>query len=355
MKRKLATAYAVVCTIAFLAGLTLVFFFAQKAGVWETVEALVGFAVSFAIAPVIHELGHVSFAQANGLRCTYVKCFCFRFQRSGGKTKFSFVSPFAAEQTQAFPTSGGNMQKRVARYTLGGLVFSGALLIAIIAAALICALLGAATYSLWGWIPYTAYLFLLNLPPFDYVSGKTDTLVYLGIRKGYDAESVMLSAMEIQGELYEGKSFAQIEDSYYFDVPQLCEDEPAFAVILDLRYRYYLEKGETEKARQTLDRLTQLLHYLSAETAQKIMAEKVYMRSTLKDVDGAEASGRVCREFLTSDEAAAKRALAAFCVACGREDEAELLIGQAEASLQREEFTGARKFEKILLSRLKKA
>ena len=96
--------------------------------------------------------------------------------------------------------------------------------------------------SLWGMVPYAAYLFLLNLPPVEYASGKTDTLVYLGLKKGYDGEKNMLSAMEIQGQLYEGKSFAEIDETLYFDNPQLCEDEPLFAVMLDLKYRYFLEK-----------------------------------------------------------------------------------------------------------------
>ena len=94
-------------------------------------------------------------------------------------------------------------------------------------------------YILWGILPYTGYLFLLNVLPLEYPNGKTDIGVYVGIKKGEAAEKNMLSAMEIQGQLAEGKSFSEIDEMLYMDVPQLCEDEPMFAVMLDLRYRYY--------------------------------------------------------------------------------------------------------------------
>ena len=65
------------------------------------------------------------------------------------------------------------------------------------------------------------YIFFLNIAPLEYASGKTDALVYRGIQRGEAAEKVMLSAMEIQGQLYEGKTFSQIDESLYFDLPQL--------------------------------------------------------------------------------------------------------------------------------------
>ena len=80
-------------------------------------------------------------------------------------------------------------------------------------------------------------------------------LVYQGIKAGRDAERCMISVMEIQGQLYEGKSFSEIDEKYYFELPQLCEDEPLYSAILDLRYRFYLEKGLFEKAADCLNRL----------------------------------------------------------------------------------------------------
>ena len=125
------------------------------------------------------------------------------------------------------------MQKRAAKYTLGGLVLSGIVLSILVVAAVLCSCVWTTQFILWGAVPYTAYLFMLNVLPLEYASGKTDVLVYVGIKNHAPAEKNMLAAMEIQGNLYTGKSFSEIDENLYYDLPQLCEDEPLYAVILD--------------------------------------------------------------------------------------------------------------------------
>ena len=88
--------------------------------------------------------------------------------------------------------------------------------------------------------------------------------------------------MEIQGQLYEGKSFAEIDEGLYFNQPQLCEDEPLFAVMLDLRYRYYLEKGDMDNAAACLNRLVGLLDYMPYAEAEKIAAEGIPQQNFLR-------------------------------------------------------------------------
>ena len=162
----------------------------------------------------------------------------------------------------------------------------------------------------------------------------------------------MLSAMEIQGQLYEGKSFAEIDETFYFDNPQLCEDEPLFAVMLDLKYRYFLEKEEYDKAADCLNRLAQAQEYLPDAEAEKLAAELTYLHSLRGDLESAEESGKLCREYLKSDEAAAKRVLAAYSKAFGKTEAIEPLKAQAQACLEKERIEGLRKFEEILLSRI---
>ena len=231
MKRKLTTIYAAALTALLAAGFVLVFVFAWRTGIRETIMCVIGLIYGFVLSPILHELGHVSFAQIAKMDYVYVKFFCFKIYIKNGKKRLGFVSPFAPDETQVIPKSGGNMQKRAILYTLGGLIYGGVFLLLILIGAIVCSAVGHTSYLLWGIVPYAAYLCLLNLPPVEYASGKTDTLVYLGLKKGYAAEKNMLSAMEIQGQLYEGKSFQEIDEKFYFDVPQLCEDEPLFAVM----------------------------------------------------------------------------------------------------------------------------
>ena len=77
MRRKLATIYAVLCTLLLVASFLLVFYYAYDS-VTTTVKCLVGLAFGFIFAPIVHELGHVLFAVASKMDVVYVKCFCFK-------------------------------------------------------------------------------------------------------------------------------------------------------------------------------------------------------------------------------------------------------------------------------------
>lgn len=349
MKKMIATIYAVICTLLLVAGFLLVFGFAWQAGTWFTVEAIIGFAISFALAPIIHELGHVIFALCSKMDYVYVKCFCIKIYLKDGKKRFALALPFASDETQVLPKCGGNIKKRAVRYTVGGLVFSGVYLVIILTAALICAAFGKWQFSLWSLLPYTAYLFLLNALPFEYASGKTDALVYRGIKKEYGAEKNMLAAMEIQGQLYEGKRFSEIDENYYFDVPQLCEDEPLFAVMLDLRYRYYLDKGDFEKAAECLNRLASLQSYLPDAEVERIAAELTYMHVMNGDIERANECAKLCEKYLQGNSATAKRVLLAYSKAVGNTDAIENIKKQAREALNRERIVGVRLLEEKLI------
>ena len=353
MRRKtVATVYASFCIALLLAGLSLTFYFAWKSGVKESVEALVCIALSLAFAPTLHELGHVVFARACGMELEYVKFFCFKLVRMGGKLHLSFASPFAPDETQTLPKSGGNMKKRACLYTLGGLILQGAvtLMVAIVAIVLACFQIYA--FWLWGFLPYAGYLLLMNALPLEYPSGKTDALVYRGLKKDESAEVNMLAAMEIQGRLFAGESFSEIDEALYFSSPQLCEDEPLYAVMLDLQYRYYLEKNELEKAADKLNRLAGAQAYLGDKEVEKIAAELTFLHALNGDLDRAKDCSKLCEEYLRSEEAAAKRVLAAYCKAFGKEEAVEALVEQAEAILNDDRIKGRAKAERILLARL---
>lgn len=352
MKKTIATIYAIFCTLLLAAGLVVAFIFAWRAGEMQSLNFLLGVLVSFIVTPIFHEVGHLFFLTVNKMECVYIKCFCIKQYIKDGKKRLGFASPFKADETQAIPKTGGNIKKRASAYTLGGLIWSGVLLIVLVGAALACTLLGVTKYTLWGAVPYAAYILLLNIAPFEYASGKTDALVYYGIQKGEATEKVMLSAMEIQGRLYEGKTFSEIDESLYFDLPQLCEDEPLYAVILDLRYRYYLEKNDLKNAADCLNRLVQIQAYMSEIEIEKIAAELTYMHSLNGDLERAEESGKLCREFLKGETPTAKRILAAYSSAFGKTEAVAPLIEQANAAMDKEYILGVRRFEKILISRI---
>ena len=352
MRKTFGNAYAVFCTISLAVGFFLVFFFACKIVVEQGLRAVLGMAIGLIIAPIVHELGHVFFAVLAKMDCVYVKCFCFKIYIKDGKKCFGFASPLAADQTQILPKMGGNMRKRAIKYVLGGQIFSGAFLLLILAVVITATIEHMPVFIFWGLLPYTGYLFLLNLLPFEYASGKTDILVYQGLKKDEPAEKTMLAAMEIQGGLYEGYSFTEIDESYYFDLPQLPEDEPLFAIIMDLRYRYYLEKNDYDKASDSLNRLAQAEPYLSDGEVQKLIGELTYMHALGGNIELAEKSAKLCEEYLKQDKVEVKRILAAYAKEIDNTEGVEVLLKQARECMSKEYVKGMRKAEEILCARL---
>ena len=122
--------------------------------------------------------------------------------------------------------------------------------------------------------------------------------------------------------------------------------------MLDLRYRYYLEKGDMENAADCLNRLAFNEEYLPQTTVEGVAAELVYLHSLNGDFVSAERNAIVCQEYLKGDSVTAKRVLAAYSKACGRAEAVEVLLGQAKELLPKERIVGVRKFEEILLSRI---
>ena len=91
MNARLSKLYAIGCTLLLLAGLITAFFFAWGLGVNAMIACIVGVVVSLIVAPIIHELGHIAFAQRANMQVVYAKFFCFRLFDKDGKLRFGFA------------------------------------------------------------------------------------------------------------------------------------------------------------------------------------------------------------------------------------------------------------------------
>ncbi len=348
------TVWSIFSTAALMVGIFVVLYLSQDYGTDYVVDAVIGILFSFLLAPAFHEIGHLAFGYLTDMEFVYIKFFCFEVKKINGELTPAIVSPFLPDQTQMIPKMGGDMQKRAIYYTLGGLIFSGILLALIVILAIILAFFVDVNFLLWGLVPYMGYLLLLNLAPCEYDSGKTDMGIYFGIKEKGGAEVTMLSAMEIQGRLFEGKSYAEIDEDLFLNVPQLCEDEPLFAVMLDLRYRYYLEKEDFRMAGDCLNRLAAAQEYLPQEEVQKLAGEFVYMHAIKGNIELAKESEKSCGEYLKlADTATKMRILGAYKKAQGLDEQVAQLLEEAEVALEKEMVKGQAKHERILLARIK--
>ena len=122
--------------------------------------------------------------------------------------------------------------------------------------------------------------------------------------------------------------------------------------MLDLRYRYYLEKGDFDNAADQLNRLAQTQAYLPDEEVEKIAAELAYMHAINKDIERAEECEKLCFSYLSQDVVSAHRIQAALAYMRKDFEEAGLRKDLAEKALKKERIKGIASFERILLSRI---
>ncbi len=342
--------YAIILLVAFVTGSFVCFFFALR-DFDDAIHAIVAFAASLIVVPTVHELGHIVFAAASRMQVVRSKFFCFCVYRREGKWRFRFVSPLRAEETQAIPKDGEDMKKRTLAYTVGGLIFSAVLLAITLIPAILLSCFSVHAFSLWGMVPFAAYLLLLNSFPVQYASGKTDALIYREIKKESAEGKAFVAAMTVQGRLFAGDSYADVPEEYY-ETYGLREDDPLYAVLWEMKYRYFLEKNQREAAADALNRVVDAAEYLSEEALKTVQVETAYM--FLLQKDGSELKNLMERDeaFLRSDDYRAKRLLATYAYACNEAERGRALVEQAKECLQKQPIAGVRKHELLLLSRL---
>lgn len=336
-------------TVLFLGGIVAAFVFSWRVGVSACACCLAGLFLCFLLAPFFHELGHVVFARFANMRIVCMKFFCVRLYEKAGKLRFSFAPLFAAEETQAVPKTSENMKKRMLLYTAGGLCFGGVYALSLIGLSLLTET--SLKYAFLGALPYAAYLFLLNALPVYLSGGKTDALIFRGIKRGDAEEKAVLSVMEAYGLLSEGKTFSEMQE-ILFSVPVIREDTPVYASILDFRYRFFLEQDDFDGAAESIDRLASLSEYLTEEQTEEVAAELSYMHALAGDLSRSEDARMIAERYLSADDLAQNRINAAFYAAKGDYEKARLYKERAENSLYKEPLSGKRKSEKKLLDRI---
>ncbi len=212
---------------------------------------------------IVHELGHLIAGKSNKFVFSSMVIWFFKWARVNKKIQFSFVMlGDEAGYTEMIPQSEENIEKRFVNMTRGGLIGS------IIVTILSIPSLFINTLSLWGFVlwssllPIGIYYVFGTLLPLSTGGVLNDGGILYHFKKGTDNSKVMANLLKIQANLYNGKTPSEIDEKLYFDIPQLPEDNLNFALILNARYNYYLDKKDYENAKKTTDRLLSLEDYL---------------------------------------------------------------------------------------------
>lgn len=241
--------------------------------VWVVVGAIVaGF-----INAVVHELGHLLAGKRNGFAFSSMAIWFFKWTKEGEGVKFSLTIPInQAGYTEMIPTHTDNMAKRYSKMTAGGFIGS-----------FICMILGILPFIfnamsvelfcvLGMFLPLGAYYFFGNALPMTSNKVRNDGAVVCGLRKMDDVAKVTVNLLTAQAQIYQGRTPAEVDEDLYFDLPQLAEDQPEFAMLLNARYNYYLDLNDIKNAQATIDRLLSLEDYLPKDLLTVVKADALY-------------------------------------------------------------------------------
>ncbi|MBQ9485961.1 MAG: hypothetical protein IJU83_03890, partial [Clostridia bacterium] len=234
------------------------------------------------LCTLFHELGHLIAGKSNGFAFLSMTVWFFKWSRERNKTVFDFVMMGdEAGYTEMVAKSIGNLDVRLKKMTLGGLIATVVPMVIGVIPFFLVGKIPFFVFVIWSmFLPVGAYVFFGNALPMSSGGAGNDGRVLYGLKKMDDDTKVILSMLCVQSELFNGKTPAEIDEKYFFDVPQLAEDDLNFIMLLSARYDYYLDKKDYENAKRITDRLLSLLDYVPKHYANVIKTNALYNSCT---------------------------------------------------------------------------
>lgn len=318
----------------------------------------VGAIVAGFICALVHELGHFIAGRKNGYVFSSMAVWFFKLSKENGKIKFDFI--MLGEQagyTEMIPSSDVDLDKKLLKMTSGGLVASFIVMLLGVPALFLTKYISVWLFSIWSMLLTIGayYFFGTCLPASDQYTLNDGAVIY-NLKKQTDTSKVMVNLLKIQANLYLGKSPSQIDKNLYFDLPQLREDDVNFALLLNARYHYYLDKGDYENAQKCCDRILMLEDYLPKTYMTIFKIDALYNACTFaKDFDKADdIMYEVDRYINAVNDCQTVRAKLAYLINVRQErDGADVFFNKAYKEADRCQFKGLGLMERKLLDLLK--
>lgn len=318
---------------------------------------LAGAIIDGFICTLSHELGHLVSGKKNGFVLTSFSVWFFMWHKVGKKTVFDFTLPIeAAGHTEMTPVSTENLNVRLKKMTACALWCT--FFVMLIGIVPLCI----PSLPLWAYaitamfLPTGAGTFFYNALPISTDGVKNDGALVYSLKKNDDTAKVVTALLSVQAELYAGKTPSEIDEKYYFDVPQLAEDDMNFALLLNARYNYYLDKGDYENAKKTTERLLSIEEYLPKSVASVIKVDALYNACTFDfNEERADDLTYELEKYLNSvNTATTVRVKAAYLFYVKKDYSAiENFYKKGLRETKRTLLSGYGKFERALLDKIK--
>lgn len=349
MKQKIVQWSLYLLLIGMIAGMI---FLSYDGNIGRMICCALFFLLSLAAIPALHEAGHYVFGKKEGFAFYSASVACFTVRVEDGKAQFSFTPTNEAGKCEMFPADETNIERRLFLFTLGGTLFNGAY---VLAAGVILAIFRTPWLfaSLGMTLPYAVYLLLLNLLPFENFDG----FLLFGLPRKDPSARTIAHIFAFQGMLFHGETPSDGKE-VLFGLPQLPEDDPAFALLQYLRYLCFLDMGASNEAFKAICRLEEEDVYIPREIERTIYSELAYAYSVLQPKQGLAENYLInalgFNNLLPEEEVAApacKRAALAYASAFRNEG---LYLAWRDRKTREEELKGLRFLEERLLEELLK-
>lgn len=320
------------------------------------IKFLVGAVFAGLINAIFHELGHLIAGKVNKFAFSSMVIWFFKWTKVNKKIRFSFVMMGEeAGYTEMIPTTTEGVEKGFASLTRGGMI--GSLIVTLLGfPPLFMTSLPEWVYSLWVMLfPIGIYYLFGALMPYSSYGILNDGAVLYHLKKQTDNSKVMINLLKIQAELYSGKTPSEIDESLYFDLPQLPEDNPNFALLLNARYAYYLDREDYENAKKVTQRILSLEDYLPKHYTLQFKADALFNACTF-DLDESVADDLMyeLEKYLNNINTATnvRIKLAYLMNINGEKDGLDIFIKKARKEAKRSQIKGLGDYENKLLDRL---
>ena len=166
-----------------------------------------------------------------------------------------------------------------------------------------------------------------------------------------------MNLLVIQSELFNGKTPSEVDEKLYFDLPQLPEDNPSFAMLLSAKYAYYLDKEDYDNAKKTTDRMMSIIDYMPKYFEYVIKTYALYNACAF-DFDEEKADDLMyeLEKYLNNvNTATTVRAKTAYLLYVKREKEAlDIFYKKGVKEADRCLIKGLGVFERKLFEKMKK-
>jgi len=297
MSRKANILSYIITMVATLGTLFAAVLISDKRFGGDMLSAVLKFSVGAVIAGLVHtlahELGHLVAGKRNGFKFSSMTVWFFKWSRVRKKIRFDFVMlGEEAGYTEMVPTNSENMEIKLKKMTMGG-IWASLIFMLVGVPALFIVDINVWIYSIWVmFLPIGAYYFFGSLLPASSGGIRNDGGVLYGIRKNDDVSKVTVNMLKVQAELFNGKTPSEVDENLYFDLPQLPEDNPCFAMLLSARYAYYLDKEDYDNAKKMVDRMMSIVDYMPKAYEAVIKTDALYNACTF-DYDEEKADDLV--------------------------------------------------------------